>query len=240
MNDKEKRRILADLLIEWDTLQQQGQDTPASGLCTNYPELTDTLARQIAALKRVSWIDQNPEDDDDADLPAASDPSPSSKRILSGRYRLDSLIATGGFAEVYRAYDQELQRVVAIKIPKRSQVDSTDSFLAEARRVARLKHPSIVPVHDVGIEDGTCYIVTEYVEGGSLANRMMQGTVSQAKGLAWIAEIADALEHAHLAGVIHRDIKPANILIDRHGRALLADFGIAQSAMKTGASPKTF
>jgi len=233
MNDKEKRRILADLLIEWDTLQQQGQDTPASVLCKDYPELTVTLARQIAALKRVSWIDRTP-DDDDADSPAASDPSPSSKRVLGGRYRLDSLIATGGFAEVYRAYDQELQRVVAIKIPKRSQVDSTDSFLAEARRVARLKHPSIVPVHDVGIEDGTCYIVTEYVEGGSLADRMMQGTVSQAKGLAWIAEIADALEHAHLAGVIHRDIKPANILIDRHGRALLADFGIAQSAMKTG------
>jgi len=234
MNDKEKRRILADLLIEWDTLQQQGQDTPASVLCKDYPELTETLARQIAALKRVSWIDQTPEDDDDADSPAASDPSPSSKRVLGGRYRLDSLIATGGFAEVYRAYDQELQRVVAIKIPKRSQVDSTDSFLAEARRVARLKHPSIVPVHDVGIEDGTCYIVTEYVEGGSLADRMMQGTVSHAKGLAWIAEIADALEHAHLAGVIHRDIKPANILIDRHGRALLADFGIAQSSMKTG------
>jgi serine/threonine protein kinase len=237
MNDKEKRRILADRLIEWDTLQQQGQDTPAAVLCKDHPELTDTLARQIAALKRVSWIDQTPEDDDDAESAAASDPSPSSKRVLGGRYRLDSRIATGGFAEVYRAYDQELQRVVAIKIPKRSQVDATESFLAEARRVARLKHPSIVPVHDVGIEDGTCYIVTEYVEGGSLADRMMQGqgTVSGSKGLAWIAEIADALEHAHLAGVIHRDIKPANILIDRHGRALLADFGIAQSAMKTGA-----
>jgi hypothetical protein len=135
MNDKEKRRILADLLIEWDTLQQQGQDTPASVLCKECPELTDTLARQIAALKRVSWIDRTPDDDDDLDSPAASDSSPGSKRVLGDRYRLDSLIATGGFAEVYRAYDQELQRVVAVKIPKRSQVDSTDSFLAEARRV---------------------------------------------------------------------------------------------------------
>ena len=85
-------------------------------------------------------------------------------RTIPNRYRLDELIAEGGFALVYTAYDTELQRTVAIKIPKPSKLGSKEDFLAEARRVARLKHDSIVPVHDVGVENETCSIVTEYVK----------------------------------------------------------------------------
>ena len=152
--------------------------------------------------------------------------------VLGGRYRLEELIATGGFSEVWRAFDTELLRIVALKLPKRSRLNSTASFIAEARRVARLKHPSIVPVHDVGTQDDRCYIVTEYVEGGSLAQRLSRHPPSTDQSIGWIKDIAHALEYAHVHGVIHRDIKPANILIDHHGRALLADFGIAQSALK--------
>ena len=114
-------------------------------------------------------------------------------------------------------------------------IGAADSFLAEARRVARLKHPSILPVYDVGLEGDDCFFVSEYVEGGSLADCLIKGHLSADQACRWISCIADALEHAHTSGVIHRDIKPANILIDAHDRALLADFGIAQSSRKTGA-----
>ena len=135
---------------------------------------------------------------------------------------------------MWRGYDLELQRVVAVKVPKPSRLESADTFMAEARRVARLKHPGIVPVHDVGREGDSCFIVSEFVEGGSLGDHLARNPPTQQQAVRWIAEIADALDYAHLHGVIHRDIKPANILIDHHGRALLADFGIAQSASRAG------
>lgn len=229
----EQRRLLADLLIRWEDLYRQGQDTPAEALCKDHPELTQTLARQISALKRVSWLDKKLDDEgDDPGKDPVNDHR--SRKVLAGRYRLDEVIATGGFAEVWRAFDQELHRIIAVKIPKRTVIGSATSFLAEARRVARLKHPAILPVYDVGLEDGDCFFVSEYVEGGSLANRLTGGTVNRDDACRWVVSIAEALDHAHAAGVIHRDVKPANILIDAHGRALLADFGIAQSSMKTG------
>lgn len=229
----EQRSVLADLLIQWEDLYKQGQDTPADVLCKDCPELAETLARHIAALKRVAWLDKKLEDDgDDPGDDPPDDPRP--PKLLAGRYRLDQLIATGGFAEVWRAFDQELQRIIAVKIPKRTVIGSSESFLAEARRVARLKHPAILPVYDVGLDGNDCFFVSEYVEGGSLADRLTRGKLPVDQACQWVVSIAEALAHAHRSGVIHRDVKPANILIDAHGRALLADFGIAQSSMKTG------
>jgi len=230
--DRDKNELLAEFLLHWEELLERGQDTPASELAKDHPELIQQLERRIKALKEIAWLDKplddDPVGDDSREKPKAS------VRTLANRYRLDELIAEGGFAQVYRAYDTELQRTVAVKIPKPSKLGSKDDFLAEARRVARLKHDSIVPVHDVGVESDTCYIVTEYVEGGSLADKLVSGKVPREQALRWVSEIADALEYAHLNGVIHRDVKPANILIDHHGRAKLADFGIAHSATKTG------
>lgn len=225
------KELLAELLLQWEELRERGQDTPASELAKDHPELIQELARRIKALKTISWLDK-PLDDDPPDCPPGL-PS-HSPRTLAGRYRLDELIAEGGFAQVYRAYDTELQRTVAIKISKPSRLESKEAFQAEARRVARLKHDNIVPVYDVGLEGNTCFIVTALVEGGSLADWMAKGKPSREEAIRWICDIADALEYAHLNGVIHLDIKPANILIDAHGRAKLADFGIARSAMKTG------
>jgi serine/threonine protein kinase len=227
-----KKELLADLLLQWEELRLRGQDTPATELAKDYPELIDELARRIKALKTVSWLDRPLDDDPPGDFPSGSPPH--SPRTLAGRYRLDELIAEGGFAQVYRAYDSELQRTVAIKIPKPSKLESNDAFQAEARRVARLKHDNIVPVYDVGLQGETCFIVTEYVELGSLADRLVKDKPTAQEALRWISEVADALEYAHLNGVIHLDIKPANILIDANGRAKIADFGIARSAMKTG------
>ncbi len=230
-NDEE---LLSDLLLQWEELYERGQDTPADQLCGNNRDLVDELSQRIAALKATNWLkDPNPRPIEDLSTDTQAKESRPA-RVLVNRYRLDHLIAEGGFAQVWRAYDKELQRIVAVKIPKPSRLESTDSFLAEARRVARLKHPGIVPVHDVGVENGTCFIVSEFVEGGSLGDQLGRFSPTPEQVVRWIAEIADALEYAHLHGVIHRDIKPANILIDHHGRALLADFGIAQSANKTG------
>ncbi len=231
MTNRDKE-LLAEMLLQWEELWERGQDTPATELCKDHSELVDELARRINVLKTVAWLDK-PLDDapSENDPPAGSPPSP---KTFSGRYRLDELIAEGGFAQVFRAYDTQLQRTVAVKVPKPGRLESTAAFQAEARRVARLKHEGIVPVFDVGLEGNTCFIVTEYVEGGSLADWLVKGRSSQDEAVRWVGEIADALEYAHLNGVIHRDIKPANILIGANGHAKLADFGIAQSATKTG------
>lgn len=223
--------LLAQLLLRWEELYERGQDTPAEELAREHPDLIAELARRIRALKTVSWI-QKPLDDDPPDNPPHE--GPSDPKTLANRYRLDELIAEGGFARVYRAYDQELQRTVAVKVPKPERLYSGEAFLAEARRVARLKHDGIVAVYDCGIEGKSCFIVSEYLDGGSLADRIVKQKPSREQAVRWVAEIAEALEFAHLNGVIHRDLKPANILIDQHDKAKLADFGIAQSATKTG------
>lgn len=231
MTDKDED-LLADLLLRWDELREQGQDVSALELCQGCPHLADELARRINALKVTSWLDKP------VDVPAVelevSKSGNYEPRTLVSRYRLDELIAEGGFAQVWRAYDLELHRCVAVKVPKPSRLDSAEAFMAEARRVARLKHPGIVPVHDVGREDGTSFIVSEFVEGGNLGDHLARRPLEPQQATRWAIDIAEALEYAHANAVVHRDIKPANILIDHHGRALLADFGIAQSANKTG------
>jgi serine/threonine protein kinase len=151
-------------------------------------------------------------------------------RLLADRYRLDALVGAGGFGRVYRGFDTWLERVVAVKVPRVDRPvteGEVDQCRIEARKVARLRHPNIVPVHDVGREGSTCFIVGEWVEGTSLAARITDGRPGWREAARIVAEVADALGHAHAAGFVHRDIKPANILIDPQGRAYLTDFGIA-------------
>jgi tetratricopeptide (TPR) repeat protein/tRNA A-37 threonylcarbamoyl transferase component Bud32 len=223
--------LLADLLLRWEELQEEGLDTPASELVPDRPDLVPELDRRIRLLKASAWLDKPLGDDPpDGDAPG----SPPAPRTLGGRYRLDELIAEGGFARVYKAYDTELQRTVAVKIPKPDRLESAETLQAEARRIARLNHERIVSVFDAGIDDDTCFIVTEYVEGGSLATHLAGNRPSSGQVVDWIVDVAEALEHAHLNGVIHRDIKPGNILIDGKGRAKLADFGISRSSPRSG------
>ncbi|MEY3203797.1 MAG: hypothetical protein RLZZ21_128 [Planctomycetota bacterium] len=224
---------LAELLLRWEELFEQGHDVPAAELAAGRPHLVAELTRRIEVLKSSTWLDA---DTDDPPI-AGTDQSQALTamcRVLLGRYRIDEPVGRGGYADVYRAYDAELQRYVAIKLPRDGRVVSPDAFLAEARRVARLKHPGLVPVHDVARDGDACFIVSEFVEGGTLADRIAGPRPPIDRAVQWILDIADALEYAHLHGIIHRDIKPANILIDHHGRALLSDFGIAESATRSG------
>jgi formylglycine-generating enzyme required for sulfatase activity/tRNA A-37 threonylcarbamoyl transferase component Bud32 len=234
--------LLAQLLLRWEELAERGQDSSAKELAKDRPDLADELERRILALKATSWLAE-PLDDDppllDPDPDHDPHPTPSS-RPLGRRYRLDALVGEGGFAQVYRAYDLGLHRTVAVKIPKPSRSELTSTFLEEARRIAQLKHDSIVAVYDVGVEDRNAFIVSEFMEGGNLAQRLAKGTLKEEEAVRWIAEIADALQYAHANGVLHRDLKPANLLIDHHGKAKLADFGIAGKTSGSGASPNHF
>ena len=152
-----------------------------------------------------------------------------------GRYEVRRFLGQGGFGRVYVGYDAALEREVAIKVPLRalSGKDVT-LFLQEAKRLARLKHPGIVTVYDVGVQDGRCFIVSDFVPGTSLRDwlRARRPTPEQAAEI--VAAVADALDHAHNAGTIHRDVKPANIMIDESLRPILLDFGLALTEADPG------
>ena len=144
----------------------------------------------------------------------------------------------GGFGRVYLAHDDDLDRPVAIKVPNPERIahpEDVEAFLVEARILAKLDHPNIVPVLDVGrTEDGLCFIVSKLVEGSDLAVRIGQARPSFRDSAELVATIADALHYAHTRGLVHRDIKPANILIDASGKPCVADFGL-RSGTKTSA-----
>ncbi|MBS0574825.1 MAG: protein kinase [Proteobacteria bacterium] len=155
---------------------------------------------------------------------------------LQGQYRIIRLLGTGGMGSVYLARDLVLDREVAIKVVKAigDSAELYDLFRREARIVARLTHPNIVPLHAFGEVAGMPYFVMGYVRGEALATRLRRdGRLSEEDARRVIAEIADALNHAHRQGVVHRDVKPDNVLLeDESGRALLTDFGIAKALGK--------
>ena len=148
-----------------------------------------------------------------------------------GRYTILGLLGKGGFGRVYLAYDDDLDRSVAIKVPNPERIadlQDAEAFLVEARNLAKLDHPNIVPVHDVGrTEEGLCFVVSKLVEGSDLAVRIQQARLSFRESAELVATIADALHYAHTRGLVHRDIKPSNILIDASGKPSVADFGLA-------------
>ncbi|MFM7138233.1 MAG: serine/threonine-protein kinase [Planctomycetota bacterium] len=129
---------------------------------------------------------------------------------------------------MWRGFDLQLERVVAIKLPKVSAITGREAFLAEARRVAALQHPHIVTVHDIGQDGDRWFIVSEFVPGGSLAASLALGPIPRGDTVRWVCQVADALDAAHRAGLVHRDVKAENILIDSAGQARLTDFGIAR------------
>lgn len=145
-----------------------------------------------------------------------------------GRYRIERVLGCGGFATVYLGYDEDLQRRVAVKVPHPERVADAEAYLTEARILARLDHPNIVPVHDVGrTENGLCFVVSKLIEGSDLRHRTRENRLPAPESAQIVAVVAEALHYAHTKGLVHRDIKPENILIDDKGKPYVADFGIA-------------
>jgi serine/threonine-protein kinase len=163
---------------------------------------------------------------------------PGANRVLGGRYRLIAEIARGGMAAVFRAEDTLLDRLVAVKLLHPQFVgdpEFLERFRREARAAARLSHPNIVSIYDVGDDAGTPYIVMELVEGGNLKDRIRQSApLPDAEIRSIGATLASALDYAHHRGLVHRDVKPQNVLLGEDGRPRLTDFGIAQAMASSG------
>ncbi len=175
--------------------------------------------------------------------PAAGDPPPHAKanrfipptpEQLAPRFpqlQILDLVGQGGMGAVYKARQQQLDRLVAVKIlPAEVGHDPAfaERFTREARALARMNHPNIVTVYDFGQTDGFYYFVMEFIDGVTLRHLLAEGKLAPREALAIVPQVCDALQYAHDQGVVHRDIKPENILMDKSGRAKIADFGLAR------------
>jgi serine/threonine protein kinase/formylglycine-generating enzyme required for sulfatase activity len=244
---------LFDLLEAWEEEYLRGRELSAASLAGDDPVILAALKSRIEQQKRLRvYLRISP----GAPLAAPSDqidhqrrdscqkaPAPDQQgrgAIIAsapsvptsiGRYQVIRLLGQGSFGQVYLARDAELDRDVAIKVPVpggAAQFLDVDSYLREARILARLAHPNVVPVYDVGrTEDGRFYVVSKYMEGGDLAVRLRGGRLTFAESAELIAVLCGALHYTHTQDLFHRDIKPANILLDAAGAPSLADFGLA-------------
>ncbi len=148
-----------------------------------------------------------------------------------GPYRIISQIGQGGMATIYKAYHAAMDRYVAVKVLPKQLAESPEfagRFQQEARTIANLEHPHILPVHDYGESEGISYLVMRFLDAGTLKDRLQVGALSLAEIDQLFSQLADALAYAHEHGVVHRDLKPSNVLVDARGNLFLTDFGIAK------------
>jgi serine/threonine protein kinase/formylglycine-generating enzyme required for sulfatase activity len=215
--------------------RQQRQTPTEEEYCQTFPEYID-LIHVIFHERSVFWEPQSAHPASSLGSEAKTGPEvieavQTKSPDHMGRFRITATLGSGTFGIVYRAYDEELQRDVAIKVPHRKHIASptdVEAYLAEARILASLEHPHIVPVHDIGrTEDGLCYFVSKLIEGCTLAKKVEQARPTAAESAELVAAVAEALHCAHRKGLVHRDIKPDNILIDTAGEPYVVDFGLA-------------
>jgi len=159
-----------------------------------------------------------------------------------GPYEIQSALGAGGMGEVYKARDTRLDRTVAIKIlPEALAADPQfrDRFDREARTISQLDHPHICTLFDVGEQDGTSFLVMQYLEGETLEARLKKGALPLDQALQYAVQIADALATAHKAGIVHRDLKPANIFITERDQTKVLDFGLASHSRPADTNART-
>lgn len=146
-----------------------------------------------------------------------------------GRFQLEAICGRGSTGDVWRAFDPALGRWVALKVSLPDSVIDRERFVREAQSVAKLSHPNIVPVYEAGDIGDRCFLVSEFVEGQTLAQMLTEGPMEPQAAVALVLQVTDAVQHCHAAGIVHRDLKPANVMIAADGTARVTDFGLAKN-----------
>ena len=226
--DEQLAMLLADLTDQ----ANDGQHVDINAVCEDHPEIADELrelwgAVMIADAAGSSELHATLSSGTARDTPGASFELP----CRFGDYELLEELGRGGMGIVYRARQVSLNREVALKMILQGQLASPadrERFQAEAEAAARLDHPGIVPVYEVGNSEGHPYFSMKYVRGETLSHRLANGLVSPKAGADILASVARAIHYAHRQGVLHRDLKPSNILIDDEGQPHVTDFGLAK------------
>lgn len=235
-------RLLEELLAVEVSLRRSHGDPPSHdellARFPAYPEVVSTVLARQEGLSGETIVTPPPSVRSTANQQNSNTwprlPRPAEQALsTSDRYVIQTTLGRGTFGAVYCARDLELQRDVALKLPHRRHLTNerdAEAYLYEARVLAKLDHPNIVPVYDVGKDAaGNVFVVSKLVQGSDLRRRMEEGLLSYRDVAELIATVAEALHYAHDVGLVHRDVKPANILLDTQGRPYVADFGLAVS-----------
>lgn len=248
------RLLLQCIRAEWTVLARQGQPRDLADYALRFPECADSLSELLAANNPQppsSAGDQlisagSPSAETSlADATTANAPQPSQlsntfvpmvdvAQVLNGkigRYEILREIARGGMGVVYKAYDPQLDRMVAVKLIKSGEFadrEQIQRFQTEARAAAQLHHSGIVPVYEVGQQDSLNFLVMEFVEGKSLSQEVADAPLNPQSAARFMQQVAEAVQFAHDRGIIHRDLKPQNILLASDGRPRILDFGLAK------------
>ena len=233
-DDSERASLLAELLsLEIDYLRRNGEQPDVAAYVNRFSDNEESVRRVFSELADRPGDGGKPSSKRSSGSRSSffgtADPL-SDFQFSEGRYVVLEKLGVGGFATVYRAFDQSLQRDVAVKVPHahRAKDYDLDAYLNEARLVAKLDHPGIVPVYDAGRSpDGVCYVVSKLIKGQNLAQMMRQLRPTCDESISIVIQVADALHFAHQCGLVHRDLKPANILLDAKRSAFVTDFGLA-------------